>query len=90
LLSIGNWLVASRKTYPEEARRCGEEDRIVIRFTVDRGGRVQGAAIVGTSGSERLDATALKLLRHASLPAFPVSMAQARIVITTTMRYSLR
>lgn len=55
-----------------------------------RGGRVQGAAIVGTSGSERLDATALKLLRHASLRAFPVSMAQARIVITTTMRYSLR
>jgi protein TonB len=88
-LAVSNWL-ASRKSYPEEARRRGEEGRVAIRFTVDRSGRVVEAAIVGASGSERLDEAALGLLRQAELPAFPVAMTQARVTITTTMRYSLR
>jgi protein TonB len=87
--SVFGWL-ASRKTYPEEARRRGEEGRVAIRFTIDRSGRVLDAAIVSASGSQRLDEAALALLQRASLPPFPVTMAQARITITTTMRYSLR
>lgn len=87
--SVFGW-IAARKTYPEEARQHGEEGRVAVRFTIDRSGRVLEAAIVGPSGSQRLDEAALELLRHASLPAFPASMTQARIVITTTMRYSLR
>jgi protein TonB len=87
--SVADWL-ASRKTYPEEARRQGEEGRVVIRFTVDRSGHVIEANIVGSSGSERLDAATLALLRNASLPAFPQSMPQARMTITTSVRYTLR
>jgi protein TonB len=87
--SVFGWL-ASRKTYPEEARRRGEEGRVAIRFTIDRSGRVLDAAIVSASGSQRLDEAALALLQRASLPPFPAAMAQARITITTTMRYSLR
>jgi protein TonB len=87
--SVFGWL-ASRKTYPEEARRLGEEGRVAIRFTIDRSGRVLDAAIVSASGSQRLDEAALALLQRASLPPFPATMAQARITITTTMRYSLR
>jgi len=87
--SVFGWL-ASRKTYPEEARRQGEEGRVAIRFTIDRSGRVLDAAIVSASGSQHLDEAALALLRQASLPPFPATMAQARITITTTMRYSLR
>jgi protein TonB len=87
--SVFGWL-ASRKTYPEEARRRGEEGRVAIRVTIDRSGRVVDAAIVSASGSQRLDEAALALLRQASLPPFPAAMAQARITITTTMRYSLR
>jgi TonB family protein len=83
-------LVASRETYPEEARRRGEEDHMAVRIAVDRGSRVQDAAIVGTSGSERLDATALKLLRHASLPAFADVDGSGTHRYTTTMRYSPR
>ena len=33
--SVFGWL-ASRKSYPEEARRRGEEGRVAVRFTVDR------------------------------------------------------
>jgi protein TonB len=87
--SVASWLVA-HKSYPEEARQRGEEGRVVVRFTVDRSGHVIDAAIVGGSGSERLDAATLALLRAAILPAFPPSMTQARTTITTSMRYSLR
>ena len=81
---------ASRKVYPEEARRRGEEGPVSIRFTVDRSGRVLDSAIVRSSGSALLDEAAMTLLRQATMPAFPASMAQARITITTTLRYSLR
>ncbi len=82
--------LAARKTYPEEARRRGEEGNVAVRFTVDRSGRVTQAAVVSPSGSPLLDAAALGLLREAPLPAFPPDMTQASITITTTMRYSLR
>jgi len=87
--SVYGWL-ASRKTYPEDARRRGEEGRVTVRFTVDRSGKVVEATIVSASGSALLDKAALGLLRQAVLPAFPADMSQARITITTTLRYSLR
>jgi len=87
--AVSGWL-ASRKTYPEDARRRGEEGRVAVRFTVDRSGRVVDATIVAASGSATLDDAALGLLRQAVLPAFPADMTQTRITITTTMRYSLR
>ena len=83
-------LLASGRNYPEEARRRGEEGRVIVRFTVDRSGRVVEASVVGPSGATLLDAAALSLLRQASLPAFPPSMTQARISITTSVRYTLR
>jgi periplasmic protein TonB len=84
-----NWL-AARKTYPEEARERGDEGRVGIRFTVNRYGQVENTAIVRSSGSPLLDQAALALLRGAVMPAFPPSMREARITITTTVRYSLR
>jgi protein TonB len=87
--AVSGWL-AARKTYPEEARRRGEQGRVAIRFTVDRSGRVVDAAIVTASGSTLLDDAALSLLRQATLPAFPPAMTQDRITITTTMRYTLQ
>jgi TonB family protein len=48
------------------------------------------AAIVAASGSRLLDDAALALLRQAGLPPFPPDMTQARLTITTTIRYSLR
>jgi len=83
-------LLASRKIYPEEARRRGEEGHVAVRFTIDRSGRVVDAAIVAASGSSLLDDAALALLRQAVLPPFPEDMTQARLTITTTIRYSLR
>ena len=87
--AVAGWLSA-RKTYPEEARRRGEEGRVAVRVTVDRSGHILDAAIAVPSGSDRLDTATLALLRGAVLPPFPPSMPAARITITTSMRYSLR
>ena len=87
--AVAGWL-ASHKNYPEDARRLGEQGRVVIRFTVERSGRVLDANIVDASGSARLDAASVALVRNASLPAFPASMTRPMITITTTIRYTLR
>ena len=86
---VASWLV-SHKTYPEAARRRGEEGRVAIRFTVDRSGQVLETEVAESSGSERLDAATVALLRGASLPAFPASMARDRVTIVTSLRYTLR
>ena len=87
--SVAGWL-ASHKTYPEVARQRGEEGRVVIRFTIDRSGRVVDARVVGESGSALLDTAAMALVKGASFPPFPPTMSQERITITTMVRYTLR
>jgi protein TonB len=87
--AVSGWL-SSRKVYPEEAQRRGDEGNVSVRFTVDRSGRVVDAAIVTASSSALLNEAALKLVRQAVFPAFPADMTQPRITITNTFRYSLR
>ena len=86
---VAAWLEA-HKSYPEAALRRGEEGRVVVRITVERSGQVLEATVVGPSGSGRLDAATLTMLRGASLPAFPASMPQARVTVTTAVRFTLR
>jgi protein TonB len=87
--SVAGWL-ASHKTYPEDARRDGEQGRVSIRFTIDRSGRVLEASIVSASGYALLDSAAMALVRGASFQSFPASMPQERITITTSIRYTLQ
>jgi protein TonB len=87
--AVVGWL-AAHKAYPDEARRRGEEGTVAIRFSVDRAGHVLDVTVLSSSGSARLDEAALAVLRGAVLPAFPAAMDQARITITTTLRYALR
>ena len=87
--AVARWL-ASPKAYPEGARRQDETGRVQVRFTVDRSGHVIDAKIVGGSGSVQLDAATIVLLRNASLPAFPPTMPQALVTITTSIGYTLR
>jgi protein TonB len=87
--SVASWL-ASHKNYPDDARRRGDEGRVVIRFTVDRLGHVVDAEVVSSAGSSRLDDATLAMLRGAMLPAFPATMAQDRVTVTTSVRYTLR
>jgi protein TonB len=86
--ALGAWL-AAHKTYPEQARRRGEEGTVAIRFTVNRAGRVLDVDVVRGSGSAVLDAAASTLLRGAALPPFVASMTQEQATVTVPLRYSL-
>ena len=86
--ALAAWLQA-HKGYPEMARQKGDQGRVLVRFTVDRDGRVLNFALVQSSGSEILDGAAETLLRGARLPPFPPGMAQSRVSITLPIRYSL-
>lgn len=62
---------------------------MVLRFTVDRLGRVLDVVLVRGTGSAALDDAALAMLRSASLPAFDSDMPQERITVTVQVHYSL-
>jgi protein TonB len=65
---IAAWL-ASHRRYPEESRRRSEEGEVMVRFTVAGDGRVTDVAIVKGSGWSALDASALRMLQGATVPA---------------------
>jgi len=86
--AIVAWL-AAHKSYPEEARRRGEQGTIALRFTVERSGRVTNVAIVRGSGSSILDHAAESMLDSATMPAFPATMLQDRVEVNVQVRYAL-
>jgi protein TonB len=85
---LSSWL-ESHKRYPEEARQRGEEGRAVLRFRVDRMGRVLSYAVVSSTGFADLDAAVDNMMRGASLPPFPPSMTSPEIEVSVTIRYGL-
>jgi protein TonB len=85
---LSAWL-ESHKRYPDSARQKGEEGRAVLRFEVDRSGRVLDFAVVKSSGYQDLDAAIEEMMRGATLPPFPANMPQSRIPVSVTIRLSL-
>jgi protein TonB len=85
---LSAWL-ESHKRYPDAARQRGEEGRAVLRFAVDRSGRVLDFAVAQSTGYPDLDASIEEMMRGATLPPFPTSMTQPRINVSVTIRFSL-
>ena len=85
---LSAWL-ESHKRYPDSARQRGEEGRVVLRFAVDRSGRVLDFAVAQSSGYPDLDSSIQEMMRGAILPPFPASMSQSRIDVSVTIRFSL-
>src|SRR5207248_11703903 len=72
--ALGAWL-ESHKHYPDSARSRGEEGRAVLRFRVERSGRLLNYTIVQSTGFPDLDTALDQMMRGASLPPFPAEMA---------------
>ena len=87
--AVSAWL-QSHKSYPDDARERGEEGAALVRFTVDRSGRILEFALVRGTGSASLDAAVARMLTGAQLPAFPSGMTQDRTTVTVQVRYALR
>ena len=86
--ALGGWL-ENHKHYPENARARGEEGRCVLRFRVERSGRVQSYAIVASSGYADLDAAVEALMQGAVLPPFPAAMTAPAVEVSVTIRFAL-
>jgi periplasmic protein TonB len=85
---LSSWL-ESHKRYPETARARGEEGRAVLRFRVDRSGRVLNYALAASTGFADLDAAIDAMMRSATLPPFPADMAASDVEVSVTVRFSL-
>ena len=86
---LSAWL-ESHKRYPDAARQRGEEGRAVLRFSVDRSGRVLDFTVTSSSGYPDLDQSVEEMMRGANLPPFPVGMPQREMQVSVTIRFSLR
>jgi protein TonB len=84
---ISAWL-ESHKRYPESARERGEEGNAVLRFRIDRSGRVLDYSYRSTGYSD-LDAGLDEMLRGAQLPPFPPGITATRIEVSLTMQFNL-
>jgi protein TonB len=80
---LSAWL-AAHKTYPEIARRRGEQGTVTLKLTIGADGTVLDAALASGSGSTVLDQAAEAMLRGARLPAPNIELT--RIV---RLRYRL-
>ncbi len=50
--------------YPEQARRRGEQGRVLLRVSVNASGMAAGVSLAASSGSASLDAAALAAVRE--------------------------
>ena len=85
---LSGWL-ESHKRYPEDARQRGEEGRAVLRFRVDRYGRVITYSVVSSTGFADLDRAIEDMMRGATMPPFPPSMTTPEIEVSVTIRFGL-
>jgi protein TonB len=86
--ALAQWL-ETHKHYPESARERGEEGRAILRFRVDRSGRVLKYTLARSSGYRDLDAAVEAMMRGAQLPPFPEDMSAASIEVTVAVRFAL-
>ncbi|MGH7112483.1 MAG: energy transducer TonB, partial [Stellaceae bacterium] len=81
--------IGAHTYYPQSARDAGEEGEVLLRFRIERSGRVADVAVVRSSGYPDLDAAALAMMRGAALPPFPPSMPQQSITVEVPIRFRL-
>lgn len=86
--ALAQWF-ASHKRYPESAQERGEQGEAVLRFRVDRSGRVLGYSLVRSTGYPDLDAQVEAMMQGAVLPPFPNDMAASDIEVSVPVRFSL-
>jgi TonB family C-terminal domain len=64
-------IIESKKRYPEEAKRRGEEGIVVVSFTIDESGNPVNVRLASSSGSSSIDNETLRLIRSLKFPPPP-------------------
>ena len=68
-------LISAQWTAPQVAL-SGEQLQVLVKFRLDKNGKVSGLVVERTSGNEYYDLAALRAVRTAILPSFPPDMLQ--------------
>ncbi|MCW8085730.1 energy transducer TonB, partial [Sabulicella glaciei] len=77
--------------YPENSRYRREQGVALVTFTMDRSGRVLGARLARSSGSQDLDGEAAAVaLRASPLPSPPPELPGDPLTLTVPIRFHLR
>ena len=88
--AIAAWL-ERHKEYPQQARARRQEGVVLLRFTIDRAGRLLNWRIDQGSGYAALDREVEAMLRRATpLPPLPPEMTQAELELAVPIRFRLR
>ena len=85
---LSAWVQAHAR-YPQNAPARREQGLVLLRFRIDRWGRVLNYAVVRSSGYPDLDAAVDAMMQGAILPAFPPEMTAASLDVTVTLRFAL-
>ncbi len=79
------------KHYPPEARAARMAGVVMLRFCIDRQGRLLSAEITKSSGRAPLDRAAMEMIHRAvPLPAMPASMTGDTLDAVVPVHFSLR
>jgi protein TonB len=82
--------LAAYKRYPAAARARRQEGIVMVRFTMDRSGRVMSAALANSSHSKPLDDEGVAILERASpLPAPPPEVKGDPVTLVVPIEFSL-
>lgn len=80
----------SHKRYPNEARKRRIQGEVVVKFTIDRSGRVIARSVTNGSGAKILDNAAVGILERASpLPVPPPQLSGNEFELTLPIRYQV-
>ena len=84
------WL-EKHKEYPRPSRNRREEGTVLLRFVMERSGRVVSHRIERSSGHPALDRAVEEMLARAQpLPAMPPEMLQAKLELVVPVQFALR
>lgn len=79
------------KRYPAEARIRHVEGEVLLRFVMDRTGRIRSASLTKGSGAAALDAEALAMLVRAQpLPPLPTQVRGEQVELVVPINYRLK
>jgi protein TonB len=83
--------IERHRFYPRVSRRLNEEGTVVVRFIIQRDGRLTDIAIDNSSGSRRLDEAALQTLgKTTPFEPMPAVLGREQLSLTVPIVYHLQ
>lgn len=84
---IKGW-IQKNMHYPRAARLAGQEGEVVVRFIMDRDGRVQSVELESGSGFPLLDREATEMIERGNpFPAMPVEMPGQKLEVRVPVSF---